>query len=683
MNADRVAGLRVATYSALILFFELAFIRYTAGYVRVFSFYINFVLIATFLGMGVGLLRAGEARRLQWLALPATLALWGAVWVFSHSTIAVPTDRNEYVWGIFSDVIGGRRIPLSLVVASLFALLALFFVPLGALLGREFAKLPALHAYSFDLGGSLAGILAFAALSGLRQPPLVWFALGFALWAIASLGERRFAVALVATGIAAVALSAAQRGPLEYWSPYYRINVVVDPPAYRINVNGSLHQLVLDLDARHADRFANVRLARQGYVMPYGWAGRVDTALVVGAGTGNDLALLLMRGAKYVDAVEIDPVIADLGRVLHPQKPYDDPRVHLHVDDARAFLRRASQKYDLIIFGTLDSQTLLSGMSSVRLDNYVYTVEAFESAQRRLKDTGSLVLYHMSPQPYIGAKIYQMVGDAFDATPGVFFGYMNLFNLIVVAGDGAARVPAADRAVLDTLSRPYAGAHDDWPYLYLRERTIPQHYFGALASVLLVAALFITVGAGRVIRRGWDGAMFFMGAGFLLVETKSVTEMSLLFGSTWRVNLLVFAAILAVVLVANVMVSRARPARLGPLFAGLYAALAAAYLLPASRLLFLGTLGQWVAGGFMVAMPIFFAARIFSALFRERSDAPRALAWNLLGAIAGGVLEYASMAVGIKGLYVIAALLYAGAFAFSAGRTPRLNPLPLDPVVSP
>ena len=676
MNSDRAVGLRVATYSALILFFELAFIRYTAGYVRVFSFYINFVLIATFLGMGVGLLRADAANRLRWLAIPASLLLFGAVWLFSHSAIAVPTDDNEYVWGIFNDASGVRRVPLSLVVASLFALIALFFVPLGALLGREFGKLPPLRAYAFDLAGSLAGILAFAILSGLRQPPLAWFAIGFALWTAASASHRAFGAALGAAGAIVLAITALQRGPVEYWSPYYRINVVADPPVYRINVNGSLHQLVLDLDSVRAERFPDIRLDRQGYVLPYSWAGRVDTALVVGAGTGNDLALLLTRGATYVDAVEIDPVIADLGKVLHPQKPYDDPRVHLHVDDARAFLRRSTQKYDLIIFGTLDSQTLLSGMSSVRLDNYVYTVEAFESARLRLKPTGSLVLYHMSPRPYIGAKIYQMVGDAFASPPGVFFGYMNLFNLIVVAGDGAPRVPPATSGLLDTLRTTYDGAHDDWPYLYLRERAIPRHYFSALASVLLVAALFIAAGAGKVVRRGFDGAMFFMGAGFLLVETKSVTEMSLLFGSTWRVNLLVFASILVVVLAANAIIIRRSVIGLRPMFAGLFATLAAAYLLPASRLLFLGTLGQWLAGGLMVALPIFFAALIFSTLFKTRTDAPRALAYNLLGAIAGGVLEYTSMAVGIKGLYVIAAVLYGSAFLFARRSALDPNPIP-------
>ena len=273
----------------------------------------------------------------------------------------------------------------------------------------------------------------------------------------------------------------------------------------------------------------------------------------------------------------------------------------------------------------------------------------------------------MSPQPYIGAKIFQMVTQAFGREPGVSFGNRNLFNLILVAGDGAARVPSMDPALLADLRAPYDAAHDDWPYLYLRTRTIPTHYFVALGSVLVIAALFVGFGAGDAVRRGVDGAMFFMGAGFLLVETKSVTEMSLLFGSTWRVNILVFASILLVVLVANVLIIKRPPGGTRPLFAGLFASLAAAYLLPASRLLFLSPAGRWIAGGVMVALPIFFAALTFSTLFKQRADASRALAYNLLGAIAGGVLEYSSMAVGIKGLYVIAAALYAAAF-LSAGK---------------
>ncbi len=560
-----------------------------------------------------------------------------------------------------------HAIPLPIVATSLFALCSIFFVPLGALLGAEFRKLQPLRAYSWDIGGSLTGICAFGALSATRQEPFIWFLLGLGLWLIVSIGDRRFATALAVSGAVVLAIASwtGNERP-SFWSPYYRITLdKIDPASkdsmYQVDVNGSMHQMILNLDSASAVKMPYVNIARHGYLQPYRLLGRIDTALVVGAGTGNDLSLLLMRGVKYVDAVEIDPVIAEIGQEVHPKQPYSDPRVHRHINDARAFLRTTKQKYDVIIFGTLDSQTLLSGMSSVRLDNYVYTVESFASARRRLTDDGTMVVYHMSAQPYIRAKIYQMLGEAFGSPPGVFTTNAILFNLVFVAGRAASLVPPAPSAAMAELRTPYTLAHDDWPYLYLRGRTLPGHYIGALLAVLLIAAAMMGIGGGDAMARGFDGAMFFMGAGFLLVETKSVTEMSLLFGSTWTVNLLVFASILVMVLAANLWVIRNPVKRTMPLFGFLFGSLVLAYLVPASTLLVLGTVGQWVLGGLMVALPVFFAALIFSTLLGRRTDGARALAYNLLGAIAGGVLEYSSMVIGIKGLYVLAAVLYAAA----------------------
>jgi hypothetical protein len=659
---DFIAGARVACYSALILFFELALIRYTAGYVRVFGFYLNFVLIATFLGMGVGLLRSEQANLLRWMAVPASLLLFGAIAFFAEVQIAVPQDPNEFVWAIHDlPTSPVRQMPLAVVVATLFALSSAFFIPLGAQLGANFRKLSGLRAYSYDIGGSLVGIVAFGMMSALRTPPTAWFGLAMAAWIVVSLDDRRFAAALTATAICVLGLTSWMKHGAEYWSPYYRINVSRPGPLYRVDVNDALHQVVLDLDSVRAEGYPYAKVARFGYVRPYAYARSLDTVLVVGAGTGNDLALLLQHGAKYIDAVEIDPVIADIGAAVHYQQPYADPRVHRHIDDARAFLRKTPRKYDAIVFGTLDSQTLLSGMSSVRLDNYVYTKESFAAAHARLKDSGTLIVYHLSGDPYIAAKIYQMVGDAFGTPPGVFGDYMNLFNYTFVAGNVTHPVPAAPDSVMRKLRTPYPEAHDDWPYLYLRGRTLPGHYGVALISLLLIAATFVGIAGGPSIVRGVDGAMFFMGAGFLLVETKSVTEMSLLFGSTWTVNLLVFSSILAMVLLANVWVRRRPPASTRPLFIGLFAALAVAYAVPASSLLWLGTAGQWLLGGVMVALPIFFASMIFSTLLGQRVEPARALAYNLLGAIVGGVLEYSSMILGIKALYLVAAALYMAA----------------------
>jgi hypothetical protein len=216
--------------------------------------------------------------------------------------------------------------------------------------------------------------------------------------------------------------------------------------------------------------------------------------------------------------------------------------------------------------------------------------------------------------------------------------------------------------------------HDDWPYLYLTGRTIPMHYIVALGVLLLITGLFMGVGARQSLTGGrWDAAMFFMGAGFLLVETKSVTEMSLLFGSTWTVNLMVFAAILLMVLIANVVVQRREPTSTRPFFLALFATLAIAYAIPASALLPLGTAAQWGAGALMVALPILFASLIFSTLLSRRGDAARALAYNLLGAILGGVLEYSAMALGIKAMYILAAVLYAGAAVYAMREEPTLR----------
>lgn len=291
---------------------------------------------------------------------------------------------------------------------------------------------------------------------------------------------------------------------------------------------------------------------RDAYARPDQYVGRVDTALVVGAGTGNDVAVLLRLGARWIDAVEIDPLIAEIGRAAHPLHPYSDPRVHLTITDARAFLRSPPRTYDVITFGTLDSHALLAGLSSVRLDNYVYTEESFRAARAALKPAGSVVMYHLSGMFFIAARLYQTLGAAFGAPPRVFNGDDHLFNYTFVAGAGA--VGAAPEPTDSPLLMPIERSTDSWPFPYLRERRIPGHYIGALLAVLLLGATFIGAAAGRDAIRAPHWPLFFIGGGFLLLETKAITSMSLLFGSMWTVNSMVIAAILTVALLGNVLV---------------------------------------------------------------------------------------------------------------------------------
>jgi SAM-dependent methyltransferase len=626
--------------------------------------------------MGVGLLRAPDALRVRWIGPLALVLLFGAVKYFANVVVQAPASRDEYVWGIFSEMNPHvRRVGIVPTAVLLFALVAALFVPLGALMGAEFRKYKPLVAYTLDVTGSLAGILAFAAASSMGLPPVAWFSFALAAWTLLSIGSPGFAATLAAASAGAVALTVWTGGPRpEYWSPYYRVNVYSLPGRYSVHVNGSFHQYMLDLDTARARTDPYTALVRLDYARPYGLAPRLDSVLVLGAGTGNDVAMLLEAGARYIDAVEIDPAILGLGGAGHFQRPYADPRVHLHNDDARAFLKRTRRRYSAIVLGTLDSQTLLSGMSSLRLDNYVYTVESFMAARDRLEPGGVLIMYHMSHEPYIAAKLNGMLAAAFGAAPLVWYEErFRLFNYTFVAG--ASLSPELEAAARGASPPPAAATdtavalpHDDWPYLYLRRPTIPAHYRWALLGVLGVAAAMIALAVGRRPLR-FDGAMFGMGAGFLLVETKSVTEMSLLFGSTWTVNVLVFSAILVVILAASLLTLR-RPLRSPALgFALLFASLGVAWAVPVRELLWLGPTGQWMAGGLLVGLPIFFAARIFAQLFAGQAESAQALGSNLMGAVVGGVAEYLSMLLGVKALYVVAALFYLGALAFARRRS--------------
>jgi hypothetical protein len=136
---------RIAGSAALILFLELALIRFIAAYVHVFGFYVNFVVIAAFLGMGTGMLRRANVATLIAWAGPSLVVLTGFVALLTVAPVSAPANPNEYLWGTSPVAAVGFHIPLSVAVVGLFAMSAFAFVPLGAMLGSAMAELPALR----------------------------------------------------------------------------------------------------------------------------------------------------------------------------------------------------------------------------------------------------------------------------------------------------------------------------------------------------------------------------------------------------------------------------------------------------------------------------------------------------------------------------------------------------------
>src|SRR5258705_6445102 len=130
-------------------------------------------------------------------------------------------------------------------------------------------------------------------------------------------------------------------------------------------------------------------------------------------------------------------------------------------------------------------------------------------------------------------------------------------------------------------------ASDDWPFLYLRDRHIPSHYLAALALILAVSTVVVfLVVRGQAGK--WSWGFFLLGAGFMLLETKSIIEFALLWGSTWVVASLSIASVLTMALIANYVVSRIEITRPWLVGAVLLTLLAINFLIPVGRLGFEG-----------------------------------------------------------------------------------------------
>ena len=657
---------RLFLTSLAILFVELMLIRWIPANVKFIGFFSNFLLIASFLGIGLGILlgRKGGNPRLSPFAF-----LLAAVVVFVYSNqLNVQIDsQNELFFGLAENRAADLNfLVLPLVVGLVVALLATLALPLGPLL----KSMPPLRAYAIDIAGSMTGIAAFTILSALGTDPVIWFSVAVALVVALELGRRMTAWTFVNGAALVVVLTfvvVGGQGKNDIWSPYYRINsFAASSGLVHLTVDGIPHQALHPLGEPGIEEF---------YEQVYRWFPdrTYPEVLIVGAGSGSDAAIALAHGAGHIDAVEIDPKLQQIGIERHPNRPYSDPRVSRHVNDGRAFLRASDKKYDLIIFALPDSLTLVSQQSNIRLESFLFTEEAFGSVRDHLSDDGIFVLYNYYRDTWLVNKLSTMLRDSFGHEPLVNV-YGN-HKAALAAGPLVASLPngvppgdtfTGTPPITDAGAVPKP-ATDDWPFLYLRTPFIASHYLAAIAIVLVGALVAVAVAAratGTSIRR-FSPHFFVLGVAFLLLTTRSLTSFSLLFGTTWLVNSLAFFGILASVLVAIFVNSRLKIRNPTPFYVLLFASIAVAFLLPPESLLFEPAWLRYVVAAVVAFAPVFFANLVFSYSFRDTNTADMAFASNLLGAMVGGTLEYLALITGYQFLLVLVAVLYGLAWLFA------------------
>jgi len=662
--------------AAISLFLELAMLRWQGTVFEFFAFYKNFGLLACVAGLGLGY--ALSNRRHVPLVATGFLLMWQFTLLIALRHGLPPLWRNTIgATPITEQVNMGYSTASSLpslvaiysFLALVFLLTVLTFIPVGQVAGRCMDRFgDALGAYGGNLLGSLIGVVTIVILSVYWTPPVVWF--GLALIALlVFIVHRPQSVALYALFSLLAVIALSWRVSLMQEVVYSPYQILEGEPGdfglTWIRAAGQYYQRILNLSEPYQKAFPKAARAAEHYGLPYLFYAHPKTVAIVGAGTGNDVAAALRANAQRVFAIEIDPAIKAIGVAYHPERPYQDPRVVAVINDARNFLRTTNDRFDLIVFGLLDSHTAASQLSSIRIDSYVYTIESFKEARARLNQNGVISLSFATITPELKKKLFMMMSQAFDGHEPICIrtGYdENVSFLQNKEGNLAVRdlklFPDCQNVTAAIKSSNLAVdlSTDDWPFLYMPKRIYPISYLPMMILVLL-ETLWLSNSLTGSKPQSQYLAFFFLGAGFMLIETKAITELSLSWGNTWYVTAIVISSILIMAFIANLVVQRIQFNSPWLPMLGLVSSLILGLWLLSNADLFLSETGK-VVNTVMVTLPILFSGLAFSTMLKRAESVTAAMGMNLLGSMLGGALEYHAIFLGYRALYPIAIAVY-------------------------
>lgn len=690
--------------SFLSLFLEMLIIRWLSTEVRIFAHLKNLALIACFAGLGLGY-AIRHWRIPIWFSIVGMMILVIASqssYVAGNLTLKnlskMISFDNIYSWHPIANY--GTMALGMLLFIGVFTIVVFMFVPIGQFLGDLFrSSKNILKDYTLNVIASVLGILAFTALCVVNTPPVVWFLLGLLplIFLMPDLSSKVIGiVALVVIIFSTLPLAGKNNGIIETtWSPYQKIQVwrveakpstergwTIYPapqpaggyPMYMLDVNDIAMMWILDMSTETLNK--NPWLKTSGKIEWYDFPYRIlpcpENVLVVGSGSGNDVAAALRHGAKHIDAVEIDPVIVKMGLKYNAEKPYQNPCTNVTVTDARRYFQTCKKKYDVIVFGQLDNTdyNLMSNFSNIRMDSYIYTSESFRSAYRLLKKNGIMVV-NFGSNDWWGNRMTHLLEESVGQKPLGFYNQLQLHfegreNTYISGNLSLVKESASKDPDLRNWIQKYKAAwtenkndpklSDDWPYWFLSRRAIPSLHIVVMVFILVISIVLVKICLPKT--SVINGHFFFLGAAFMLLEVHLICKTALLYGSTWMVNAGVISGILVMTVAANILVLYKGSINRSWIYIVLAATLAIQWLVPPSRFLDMQQTLSVTTAMALYCLPVFFSAMIFALSFKESSAPDLALGSNLLGCICGGLLESFSYIFGMHFLVGLTIMLY-------------------------
>jgi hypothetical protein len=296
--------------------------------------------------------------------------------------------------------------------------------------------------YFFDLLGAAAGCLLLIPLLNAMGGPntviagAIVFAVSAAIWFnLAGQGTLRATAVVVALGLLGlifvnskshwidIKFAKGQLLPQEQfsqWNSFSRIGVAPERP-------GGPNLIIIDADAstgiakfdfERMDEATRNMLIYDGPGFPYALRPGAKT-LIIGPGGGWDVSRALASGSKDVTGVEINPIIART--VMRDKLPqlsnnlYLRPDVKIHVEDGRSFVRRSTEKFQVIQATLVDTWASTAAGAFALSENNLYTSDAFYDYLSHLTDDGVLAFtrWGFNP-PRESLRLLSLAMDALD-----------------------------------------------------------------------------------------------------------------------------------------------------------------------------------------------------------------------------------------------------------------------------
>lgn len=586
-------------------------------------------IAAALLGFGLGL-AVGKRKPMR---LPHTLffllvqwAVFGAAMLLDVGVLTSPISDTAF-FGIPMARDLAQSMNAVCFIGLVFLVHALALVPMGQVAGGLLARVSPLQGVGFALTGLMSGGLLFAACAHWGAAMAVVFAVALSVLC-AVLGSAY----CLSGGLAAIALLFAvfsggdgRAFTTAVASAYQDLTVRAGRGESRVDVSSQ------GLPLQSAFEFANGQLGAMRFDMPFQFSREVADVLVIGAGLGNEVAAALRRGAGRVDAIESDPVVLELGEAFHPEKPYDDKRVHFTSTDPRLFLRKLDRRYDLIVFASSGSPFAKAAFAPLRLNTLSLTDHTLRLARALLKEKGLLAVTFANLSDTQGKRVYQTLSQVFEGRAPIALqsGYDS--GVVFFAGNGL-ETAAATANTLPVLTAHYSQGGepmtDDKPLLDRTTSGYPWSSAGfsfallVLSMVLSWALLPTERRTGKAVS-AW--AVFFAGASVTLLETKAIASWLTEFGNTAPMAAAAFAASCALALIANVVIARIRKfPKVG------------AWFVAAGCLLTQCLFPHWAA----IAGGLFGLFCILCLQLREQEQTAKGLGALLLGSMVAGLLEF-------------------------------------------